>query len=191
MSKPNQTFHSTLHYLRKLFGAGCFIFQSGGYRLNLGAGSGGRVRYDVEEFQAYCAQASEALNHQDDPGARAALLAAVDLYRDEYGRAFYSDWCTARRHELRTCYLEARRQLAQIAWRESAFEESIEHWRLLLRIDNCVEEAHLGLMQCYLHLGKRSAALRQYQLCQQTLQHELGIEPGSALQEFYHHLLQK
>jgi ATP/maltotriose-dependent transcriptional regulator MalT/DNA-binding SARP family transcriptional activator len=189
--QTNQTFHSTLHYLRKLFGADCVLFQAGGYRLNLAPGYGERVRYDVQEFQAYCTQARESLKHLDDTGARTALLAAVELYRGEYGRSFYSDWCTARRYELRTSYLEARRQLAQIAWRESAFDESTEHWRSMLRIDNCVEEAHLGLMQCYVRLGKRSAALRQYQYCQQTLQHELGIQPGSALQQFYQHVLQK
>lgn len=89
-------------------------------------------------------------------------LIRVELYRGEYGRPFYSDWCTARRHELRTAYLEARRQLAQIAWRGAAFDESTEHWRSLLHVDNCVEEAHPGLMQCYVRQGKRSAALRQY-----------------------------
>jgi len=189
--QTNQTFHSTLHYLRKLFGATCFVFQAGGYSLNLALCYGNNIRYDVQEFQVYCTQAKEALNDTDDAGARATLLKAVELYRGDYGRPFYSDWCTARRHELRTTYLEARRQLAQIAWRSDAFDESTEHWRAILSIDNCVEEAHLGLMQCYVRQGKRSAALRQYHYCQETLQQELGVQAGPALQQFYQHLHQK
>jgi len=190
-NQTNQTFHSTLHYLRKLFGADCFVFQAGGYSLNLARCYADRVRYDVQDFENYCARAREALNDVDDAGARAAFLQAVELYRGEYGRPFYSDWCTARRYELRTAYLEARRQLAQIAWRGAAFDESIEHWRSILQVDNCMEEAHLGVMQCYVRQGKRSAALRQYHSCQQTLQQELGVQPGSALQQFYQRLLLK
>ena len=115
----------------------------------------------------------------------------VALYRGDYGRPFYNDWCTLRREELRTAYLEARHHLAELAWQAEAWDESAQHWRHMLLLDNCLEEAHSGLIRCYLRQGKRGAALRQYQSCQEIFQQELGIQPGPALQHLYERLTAK
>ncbi len=113
----------------------------------------------------------------------------VQLYRGDFGRAFYHDWCTFRRDELRAAYLDARHQLAQIAWRAENWPESSEQWRHILRLDNCLEEAHYGLMRCYIRMGKRGAALRQYQICQEVLDKELGVQPGQVIQKLYQWLM--
>jgi len=189
--QTNQTFHSTLHHLRKLLGEACIVFHAGGYRLDLAACYGGQVFYDVKAFQAYRLEAEQSLVRQDEASARAALLKMVALYRGDYGRPFYNDWCTLLRDELRAAYLEARRQLAELAWHAEAWGESAQHWRHILLLDNCLEEAHSGLIRSYLRQGKRGAALRQYQSCQKILQQELGIRPGPALQHLYERLTAK
>ncbi|HLI68932.1 MAG TPA: BTAD domain-containing putative transcriptional regulator [Ktedonobacteraceae bacterium] len=185
----DQTFHSTLYYLRKILGAPCVVFQAGGYRLHLAAYYGEQIWYDVQIFQTRCTEAERALALGDETAARAAFLEAVELYRGDYGRPFYSNWCSVRRDELRTAYLQARRQLARIAWQRRDFDEGAEHWRRMLQIDNCLEEAHFSLMQYYRLQGRRSLAIRQYRDCQEALRQELGIEPGSALQQLYQLLL--
>ncbi|MGH2509787.1 MAG: BTAD domain-containing putative transcriptional regulator, partial [Ktedonobacteraceae bacterium] len=174
----NQTFHSTLHQLRKLLGESCLVFHPNGYNLDLATCYGENIWYDVQEFQKQHIEAEQALTRKDDPAARKAFLYMVELYQGDYGRPFSNDWCIFRRDELSTTYLEAQRQLAQIAWRGQAYDESIRHWRHILNIDNCQEEAHYNIMQCYVRQSKRSAALRQYQSCKKILQEELGIEPG-------------
>jgi len=189
--QTNQTFHSTLHHLRKVLGEACIVFRAGGYSLDLAACYGDQVFYDVRAFQRYRLEAEQALARQDETGAREAFLNLVALYRGDYGRPFYNNWCTLRRDELRATYLEARRQLAKLAWHAEAWSESAEHWRHMLLLDNCLEEAHYGLIRCYLHQGKRGAALRQYQSCQKILQQELGIQPGPALQHLYERLTAK
>ncbi|HEX4714978.1 MAG TPA: BTAD domain-containing putative transcriptional regulator, partial [Ktedonobacteraceae bacterium] len=189
--QTNQTFHSTLHHLRKLLGEGCLVFGAGGYRLDLSVCYGDQVSYDVSAFQRSRLEAEQALARQDERNARDALLTMVALYRGDYGRPFYNDWCTLRRDELRAAYLEARRQLAKLAWQAEAWSESAEHWRHLLLLDNCLEEAHSGLIRCYLRQGKRGAALRQYQSCQKILREELGIQPSPALQQLYERLTAK
>ncbi|HEU5229678.1 MAG TPA: bacterial transcriptional activator domain-containing protein, partial [Ktedonobacteraceae bacterium] len=136
-------------------------------------------------------EADRAAAHEDDPSAKKALLSMVDLYQGDYGRPFSNDWCIFRRDELCTMYLEARRQLAQIAWRGQAYDESIHHWHHILNRDNCQEEAHYHIMLCYLRQANRSAALRQYQLCKETLQEELGIEPGPAIENLHRRLRSK
>ncbi|GHO75302.1 hypothetical protein KSD_30730 [Ktedonobacter sp. SOSP1-85] len=187
--QTNQTFHNTLYYLRKLLGESCVVFQPSGYSLNLAAVYGEQVWYDVHIFQQRRSEAEQALAREYHALAKESLLEMVQLYRGDYGRPFYSDWCTFRRDELRTAYLEARRQLAQIAWNAEAWNESTEHWRQMLHMDNCLEEAHYGLIRCYARQGKRQAALRQYQTCQKLLQEELGVQPGQAMQHLYQRLL--
>lgn len=59
----------------------------------------------------------------------------------------------------------------------------------MLVLDNLLEDAHYGLMRCYLKQGKRSLALRQYQRCSTILRDELGITPGATIQRLYQRLV--
>lgn len=186
--QASRAFHNTIYHLRKLFGEASVVFHPAGYSLDLTACYGEQIFYDVRAFQYYQIEAEQALTLGEDIRAKEALSNMVQLYRGDYGRAFYNDWCTFRREDLRTAYLEAHHQLAQIAWRAESWNESVEHWRQMLRIDNCLEEAHHGLMRCYLRLGERGLALRQYQTCQKVLEEELGVQPGPVIQQFYHQL---
>jgi ATP/maltotriose-dependent transcriptional regulator MalT/DNA-binding SARP family transcriptional activator len=184
----DKAFHMALYYLRKALGKTCVVFSVDGYSLNLATCYGGSIWYDVKEFQGRWSEARQALARGEEENAQQALLRMVELYRGDYGRPFYSDWCRQRRDELRTAYLEALCQLAQIAWNHQDMEACMYYWRKALAVDNCMEEAHYGIMLCYMAQGKRSAALRQYQLCKKILQQELCVEPGSLLQELYRRL---
>ncbi|MBA2284453.1 MAG: tetratricopeptide repeat protein [Ktedonobacteraceae bacterium] len=184
----NQTFHSTIYYLRKALGIPCLISRGGSYTLNLAAHFGGRVWYDVTAFQQHYVLAKQAVAQGDDSMAKEAFLAMIELYTGDYVQPFYSDWCILRRDELQRAYLDARGQLAHIAWRNEQFDESARHWQHMLALDNCIEQAHYGLMRSYLRQGKRGLALRQYQRCRSILQSELGIQPGSTIQTLYQRL---
>jgi ATP/maltotriose-dependent transcriptional regulator MalT/DNA-binding SARP family transcriptional activator len=188
--QTTRTFYSTIHYLRQALGGESIIVAKGGtYALRPDALYGKEVWYDVAAFEDFQAQAKHALECDDDAKARASYLAMMDLYRSDYVQPFYSDWCTSRRDELRSAYLEARHQLAQIAWRAEQFDESIVHWQQMLAVDNWLEEAHYGLMRCYARQGKRGLALRQYQRCKETLQQEFGAAPRASIQNLYQRLM--
>ncbi len=185
----NQTFHSTIYYLRKALDGHGISSQGSTYTLDLAAYFGSNVWYDVTEFQQQQTRAKQALSQEDDGVAREALLRMLELYQGDYVQPFYSDWCTFKRDELRRRYLDARCLLAQIAWRQERFDECALHWQHTLLVDDCLEEAHYGLMRCYLRQGKRGLALRQYQRCRDTLQREMDILPGSAVQNLYQRLM--
>lgn len=180
----DQKFRSTIYYLRKALGDGCITARSGYYALNLEAVYG-IVDYDVDTFQQAEQRAKKALAEHDDEIAVEAFSKMVELYRGDYVQSFYSDWCSFRRDELRRQYMEARHQLARIAWRQERWDESAQHWQHMLVIDNCMEEAHYGLMRCYMRQGKRGLALRQYQSCVAALRDEMGLTPGASLQRLY------
>jgi LuxR family maltose regulon positive regulatory protein len=184
-----QTLHSTIHYLRKSLGEACIVSQAGSYRLDLAALYGNDIWYDVTVFQEHDAQARQALESKDDAAAKIALDVMVSIYRGDYVQSFYSDWCSFQRDKLRTAYIDARNQLALIAWRSEQYDESATQWQYILAVDSCRENAHYGLMRCYMRQGKRGLALRQYQRCVETLRDELGAEPGANIQNLAQHLM--
>ncbi len=183
----NQTFRSTIYYLRQVIGDACLVQQSGLYRLDLNVVYD-RCWYDVAVFSELQQEARDALERQDDEVATSAFEQMVELYHGDYVEAFYSNWCMSRRDELRKGLMEAHQQLAQIAWRSELWEESQVHWQHLLTLDPCMEEAHYGTMRCYLRQGKRDLALRQYQRCSRELHEQLHTQPGPALQKLYRRL---
>ena len=184
----NQTFHSTIYYLRKALNDAYVVSRGGIYSLDLSS-SDNKVQYDVALFKDQYVQAKQFLASENDEEAKVALLSMVQLYQGDYVQPFYSDWCTFRRDELRRIYLEARNSLAHIAWRQEEFDESAVHWQHMLAIDNCLEEAHYGLIKYYMRTGKRSLALRQYHRCVETLQQELAANPGAAIQSLHQRLI--
>jgi len=185
----NQTFHSTIYYLRKAVNESYVVSHGGIYSLDLSSLDDNMMQYDVALFKEQYTQAKQFLASQNDEEAKAALLAMVELYQGDYVQPFYCDWCSFRRDELRRVYLEARNLLAHIAWRQEEFDESAVHWQHMLAMDNWIEEAHYGLMKYYIRTGKRGLALRQYQRCVETLQEELGAQPGQAVQSLYQRIM--
>ncbi|GCE22207.1 BTAD domain-containing putative transcriptional regulator [Dictyobacter kobayashii] len=189
--QTDHTWRSTLYYLRKVVGECCIIKQGNRYELELSALYGEQVWYDVAIFANLKTQAQQAASMGNNEKAYATFLKMIELYRGDYVQSFYNDWCTFRRAELRRDYLDARHQLAVLAWEQECFEEAATHWQHMLVIDNCLEEAHYGLMRSYLRRNKRSLALRQYQQCVHMLQNELGIAPGKAIQGLYQHMIRQ
>lgn len=185
----NQTFHSTIYYLRKALNESYIVSHGGIYSLDLSSLDNNMMQYDVSLFKEQYVQAKQSLANENDEAAKAALLSMVNLYQGDYVQPFYSDWCSLRRDELRRVYLEARNLLAHIAWRQEEFDESAIHWQHILAMDNWIEEAHYGLMRYYIRTGKRGLALRQYQRCVETLQQELGARPGQAVQSLYQRIM--
>lgn len=188
-SSINQTLNSTVYYLRKILGEACIVSDGRSYKLDLPALYKDEIWYDVHLFQEWYTKARKALESKDEPVARAAFSEMVDLYHGDYVQSFYSDWCIFQRDKLRIAYLDARQHLAHMAWQNEQFDESILHWQHILAIDSCLEEAHSGLIRCYIRQDKRGLALRQYQRCAELLRSELAIEPGPELQNLYQHLL--
>jgi ATP/maltotriose-dependent transcriptional regulator MalT/DNA-binding SARP family transcriptional activator len=183
----NQTFRSTIYYLRQAIGEACLVQRSGQYRLDLPAVYG-QFWHDVAAFEEQQRLAKTALEDGDNAGAAQAFQKMINLYRGDYVEAFYSDWCIPRRQKLRTSFIEAHHQLALIAWRREMWDESLQHWQHLLTLDPCLETAHYGIMRCYLRMGKRDLALRQYQRCSRELHEQLKIQPGPSLQKLYQRL---
>jgi DNA-binding SARP family transcriptional activator len=119
------------------------------------------VDVDVVEFESRVAE-----------GTPAALERATSLYRGEFleglapREAPFEEWLLAERERLRELALEALAKLLLDQRRAGATEAALQTALRLLALDPLQEPVHRSLMRLYVQLGRRAAALRQYQVCQ-------------------------
>src|SRR5215831_9754480 len=142
------------------------------------------VTVDVGEF--------ESLARSGDPEK---LERAVALYQGDLlegispGSTLFEEWLRAERERLHELALEAFAKLLAHQMKLDATEPAIQTALRLLSLDPLQEVTHRALMRLYAHQGRRAAALRQYQLCVDVLQRELGVEPEEATKQVYREML--
>ena len=142
------------------------------------------VTLDVTEF--------EQLAGNDDPDAlaRAAALYQGDLLEGiASSSAQFEEWLRAERERLHELALEVFAKLLGHRMRLGAIEPAIHTALRLSTLDPLEEVTHRALMRLYASQGRRAAALRQYQICVEVLQRELGVEPEEATKQVYRELL--
>src|SRR4029453_11469949 len=111
----------------------------------------------------------------------AALERAAALYRGELLEGFglqeapFEEWLLAERERLRELAIEALAKLLRHHRTTGATEAAGQTALRLLVLDPLQEPVHRTLMRLYAQLGRRSSALRQYQVCVGALQRELGV----------------
>jgi len=142
------------------------------------------VTVDVTEFEQV------ARSHDPDELERAAALYQGDLLEGiSPGSAQFEEWLRAERGRLHELALEAFAKLLAHQIKLEATEPAIQTALRLLSLDPLQEVTHRALVRLYTRQGRRAAALRQYQLCVDVLQRELGVEPEEATKQVYRELL--
>ncbi len=143
------------------------------------------VEVDVATFERCVAE-----------GTPEALEEAVALYEGELLEGFdliagpFEEWLVAERERLRELALEALAKLLRYQSEARASERAIQTALRLLALDPLQEAVHRTLMRLYARQGRRANALRQYQVCVEVLQRELGVEPEPATRQVYQEVLQ-
>src|SRR5215471_1586477 len=139
---------------------------------------------DVAAFERFVAE-----------GTPQALARAVELYRGALleGLSFkeepWEEWLRAERERLQELAVGALKKLLARHTETGAGEAAIQIARRLLMLDPHDEAVHRSLMRLYLGQGRRASALQQYQVCLQTLQRELGVEPEAETRLLYQEML--
>jgi predicted ATPase/DNA-binding SARP family transcriptional activator len=113
------------------------------------------------------------------------LTEAVILYRDEFLAGFtlpdsanFDDWQFFQTEQLHAELAQALERLVYGYAQRGEFEAALSCAQRWLGLDPLHEPAHRALMQLYAQTGQRAAALRQYQLCLETLNQELSLPPS-------------
>lgn len=139
------------------------------------------VRLDTEDLTHGWTEA-RARSRVDDPHAliplfeRAASFYRGDLLEDDP----YEEWIGPEREHYREVSMAVLDRLSTLYEATGQWERAAELCSRLLECDSCQEEVHRRLMECYLALGRRSRAIRQYRLCTEVLRKELAADPSPA-----------
>ena len=130
------------------------------------------VDVDVARFEAVLAD-----------GGPAALSQIVSLYRGDllagmsFGEPAFEDWLGRERERLHALAIEGLGRLLAQQEKADATAAAVQTGLRLLSLDPLQEPAHRALMRLYARLGRREAALRQYQACADVLRRELRASP--------------
>lgn len=186
--------NSTIYALRKLLD-GCLpslpaseavLFEGGGYRLSPRV----LLSVDADEFDS---RYEEGL-HLEEVGRVTEAVAeyekAAKLYRGDYlVEDLYEDWTMIERERLVEAYADLSCRLAVRYMEGGRLREGVRICYRVLEKNYCDEHAHRLLMECFVRLGQRGRALRQYGLCEQALRNDYDTPPSPGIQALYASIL--
>ena len=138
------------------------------------------VAIDVQEFEQLISEGTSETIARATALYRGDLLDGLDV-RD----AAFEEWLLIERQRLRSLQREALATLLDRSLASDARDQAGEIARRLLSIDPLREAAHRALMQNYMERGEAALALKQYQLCRDALQRELGVGPEVETERLY------
>jgi DNA-binding SARP family transcriptional activator len=144
---------------------------------------------DRTEFLSTLQHAEVAQRGGQSRQAVNAYQRAVRLYR---GPLFEDDrdgdWYLPEQRRLKERYLQAVECLAEIHLEQRDLAVAVQFGQLALTADQCCEPAHRLLMRCYALQNQQQLVSRQYRLCSDALQDELGVSPGADTVQLFHSL---
>jgi DNA-binding SARP family transcriptional activator len=147
---------------------------------------------DYVEFEKHI-QAGQSLEAAGDrAAAEVEYKQAIEFYQGDFlEEDLYEDWPMLQREYLRSMYLDMADRLSEYYAQQGNYTAATVICQKILAHDNCHEEAHRRLMQCYLAQDQRRLAARQYQSCVQTLKAELGVPPAPETQALYRQIVEE
>jgi predicted ATPase/DNA-binding SARP family transcriptional activator len=175
----------TLWEVQQALGEGWILAERETIELNPGAD----MCVDVRDFESLLARSRD----HADPALRTPLLSdAIKLYRNHFLTGFslkdaldFNEWAFAKAEELKHQLSRALVMLSEDLCTFGQAEQAIPYARRLITLDPLNEASHRQLMQVYIKAGQHSAALKQYQACEQILRKELSIDPQPETRELY------
>ena len=120
------------------------------------------------------------------------LQDAVVLYQGDFFEGFslvgspaFEEWAVLQREWAQRLALKALELLARCHEQQGELKQALQHTRRQLGLDPWREKAHRQLMRLLALIGRRSAALRQYQECKRVLAEELDVPPSEETTALY------
>jgi DNA-binding SARP family transcriptional activator len=124
-------------------------------------------------------------------GSTGALAEAAALYQGDLLEGIrvkeppFEEWLLAERERLREMVVEALARLLEHQVDGGPAAPAIRTAMRILTLDPARESVHRDLMRLFERQGRRGDALRQYRLCVDALQRELGLEPRPETRRLY------
>ena len=183
-----QTFHTTLHRLRKLLKHSKAITLKDG-QLTLDTHY---VWIDVWAFERLLGQLETALAtiHADPVTISRLSQQALELYKGPFlGQERERPWSLIFQERLNQRLSRLFLRLGQFWEQHQADEQAISCYQQALQIDPLSEVFYQGLMQTYTRQGRMGEALSTYEHCRNVLAKRLHISPSEKTVAIYKKIL--
>lgn len=134
---------------------------------------------DFEEFEQHVAHGRHHEKNGRIEDAMREYGIAEGLYQGSFlEEDIYEEWTLQKREYLQNQYVQLINVLSRNYQNNQEYTAAIALCQKLLLQDNCCEEAHRRLIECYIAQNQRHLAIRQYQQCQEILAKELNLNPS-------------
>jgi DNA-binding SARP family transcriptional activator len=140
---------------------------------------------DAHELERAHESAVDAPPGELAPLLRERIRSAVSLYRGELLEGWYHDWCVDQREAFRTMYLSLLHHLMVDADATGNWEGGLVYGRRALHEDRASERTHVLMMRLHLLAGDRTAALRQFEMCEAALRRDLNVVPQESTRRLH------
>ncbi len=125
------------------------------------------------------------------------LTQATALYRGELLQNVtvtapeFEDWLAGEQRRYRQMALSAMERLTDLLIRDAQLDRAAEAASRLVAFDPLNEEGHRKLIALLADQGKLNEALRQYQICLDTLRRELDVAPAAETESLHNSILER
>jgi DNA-binding SARP family transcriptional activator len=177
----------TLHTIRKCFneisgGKEIIVFHDESYGLNPKL----EVERDVDLFEAYWKKGRQIEFESGMEAATDTYHQAFAFYRGDFMEDLpFEEWAGRERDKFRETWLVILDRLSVHFLEKKRYQICMNLCRKILEKDPCLEEVHRRLMECFVQLGMKDMAVRQFLKCRENLREELDVTPGKATAELY------
>ncbi len=152
------------------------VSHAGGYRLNLD-----RIEVDADELEAHTT-AGLALAKVDPDKAAAEIERGLTLYRGDFlAEMPYAEWAMNERHRLHDLVCMGLRALADLRLEARNINGATRCLERLGTLQPYDEEVHRQLMELDIARGRRSDAVRRYDILRSRMHRTFGQNPSFTL----------
>jgi DNA-binding SARP family transcriptional activator len=181
----NVAVHGVRRALRAAADVPVVVLSRGTYRLHPDV----RLWLDVEEFERHVGRGRVLEEANEPTRATAEYELAASLYQGDFlADDPYQEWPVLLRERLRLAYLDTLDRLSHRYFTLAQYASCAALCQQIIELDSCREDAHCRLMRCYNRQGQPYLALRQFSICVEALQVELGVEVTPATIELHEHI---
>jgi DNA-binding SARP family transcriptional activator len=181
----SQSLNSLVHSLQRMLsdalaGQPPVLRQAGLYQLNTAGG----IAIDVRDFDVAVQAGDCHARHGDLRRAIRAYGVAVSLYSGDLAIGSGVQHLIER-ERLRARLLSVYAHLADMHFASGDYDRALASALRLLAHDPCREDAHRLAMRCYVRLGQRAQAMRQYKICLDVLALEFEARPEESTDDLF------
>jgi two-component SAPR family response regulator len=175
-------FKINVYRIRQALGQDVIVFEGDRYRFNRTI----NYSWDREEFDKLFEKLHQTVERTEK---RKLLEQAVALLRGDYLADLNADWAVLDRLKYQEIYRYVMLELAAYYLQDGQAHNCLNTARQVLLSDPLLESAHRLIIQAYASLHDPANMTLQYRQYQQTLEHELGLEPSSEISTLYEQLM--